>query len=150
MPAHTHTHWHTNTHTNKGSLMDKHTPTIRTLLVVGSNWQTCVFVRYSALQNIFYTEKKHMVASRVDVTPKTSETCCKARLSAIITAAAVKAAVVLSEVCESHKIFAEKNVKMQHNTATTNVGHPVYLKLYLNCYWTVNFNRGTLTVCQRC
>lgn len=37
--------------------MDKHTPTIRTLLVVGSNWQTCVFVRYYALQNFFYTEK---------------------------------------------------------------------------------------------
>lgn len=64
-----------------------------------------------------------MVASRVDVTRKTSETYCKAPLSAIITGAAVKTALVLSKVCELHKIFAEKNVKTQHNTAA-NVGHP--------------------------
>lgn len=108
--------------------MGKHTPTIRTLVVVSSNWQTCAFVRYPASQHFFNTEREHMVASKVDVTPKTSETCCKARLSAIITAAAVKAALMLSKVCEAHKIFAENKVKMQHNTATTNVGPPVYLK----------------------
>lgn len=68
---------------------------------------------------------------------------------AIITGAAAKAALALSKVCESHKIFAEKNIKMQHNTAATNVGHPVRragVFKAANCYWTVNFNSDVLTL----
>lgn len=62
----------------------------------------------------------------------------------------IRTRLALSKVCESHKIFAEKNIKMQHNTAATNVGHPVRragVFKAANCYWTVNFNSDALTLC---